>query len=404
MEDVFSRDAKIKIVSVCSGKALRAHIADGGPVVGQSWNTGIDDATQLWRLNPVPGTRFQYEIEHVGTGQILAVDGMSEDGGAWVRLSSKSGPHTRWRVIPVGDRQYAIVNATSGKAMDIWDGSADDDAPIGQAGYWAGPRQRWRLSVPQASPDSRRAVMTLVRNESVFLPIWLRYYSRFFAPPDIYVLDHQSTDGSTNCEGFVRIPVLHNEYGVHWQHRIVQYHQHQLIDHYDVVLYADADEIVAPDPRYCDLGEYIDRFDQEFATCQGYEILHKKEEELPFDETKPVLAQRSSWYPNGMYSKPLLARVPMLWGRGFHRLAGGKTDSDPNLYLIHLHRMDYSICLARHEERSGFPLAESDRITRSGYQNYIVDPAEFANWFYEDSSGGGPIRPQRIPAYWRDVV
>ena len=47
----------------------------------------------------------------------------------------------------------------------------------------------------------------MVYNEAVFLPIWLRYYSRFFAPDDIYVLDHESTDGSTSGSGFVRIPV-----------------------------------------------------------------------------------------------------------------------------------------------------------------------------------------------------
>ena len=58
------------------------------------------------------------------------------------------------------------------------------------------------------SPMSR-AVLTMVYNESVFLPIWLRYYSRFFAPEDIYVLDHQSDDGSTNGGGFVRVPLEH---------------------------------------------------------------------------------------------------------------------------------------------------------------------------------------------------
>ena len=43
----------------------------------------------------------------------------------------------------------------------------------------------------------RRAVITIVHNEPVFLPIWLAYYSRFFAPDEIYVFDHESTDGST---------------------------------------------------------------------------------------------------------------------------------------------------------------------------------------------------------------
>ena len=45
----------------------------------------------------------------------------------------------------------------------------------------------------------RRAVVTIVHNEPVFLPIWLGYYSRFFAAEDIYVLDNESTDGSTDA-------------------------------------------------------------------------------------------------------------------------------------------------------------------------------------------------------------
>ena len=42
----------------------------------------------------------------------------------------------------------------------------------------------------------RCAVFTIVQNELVFLPLWLRHYWRHVAPADLYVLDHQSTDGS----------------------------------------------------------------------------------------------------------------------------------------------------------------------------------------------------------------
>ena len=40
--------------------------------------------------------------------------------------------------------------------------------------------------------DGRRAaaVFTIVREEAVFLPIWLAYYAAHFAPEDIYVLHH----------------------------------------------------------------------------------------------------------------------------------------------------------------------------------------------------------------------
>ena len=45
---------------------------------------------------------------------------------------------------------------------------------------------------PPRAADVRRAaaVFTIVREEAVFLPIWLRYYAAHFAPKDIYVLHH----------------------------------------------------------------------------------------------------------------------------------------------------------------------------------------------------------------------
>src|SRR5918998_1068892 len=171
-----------------------------------------------------------------------------------------------------GTKVSQCSSSHSGKALDLWDGSLDGDAQITQVGYWHGMQQRWVVTACDAGPVSR-AALTIVRDESVFLPIWLRYYRQFFSAQDIYVLDHQSVDGSTGGGGFIRIPMPHGEYGAGWQRDVVQRYQHELIGRYDVVLYTDVDEIVAPDPRLGDLGDYIDRFDQNFITCCGQEVL-----------------------------------------------------------------------------------------------------------------------------------
>jgi hypothetical protein len=198
--------------------------------------------------------------------------------------------------------------------------------------------------------------------------------------------------------------VSNPEYGAGWQTNVNQYYQHELIGRYDAVLYTDVDEIVAPDPCLGDLGTYIDHFDDDFVTCRGYEVLHNKDQEPPFDATKPILAQRFTWYANPLYTKPLLARVPMLWYGGCHNRIDGRTNNDPNLYLIHLHRMDYDICLARHQGRVNLPLEQIDRDRGWGYQNQITDPVEFSSWFFHDSCGPTPIRPEPIPPRWRDLV
>ena len=205
--------------------------------------------------------------------------------------------------------------------------------------------------------------MTIVSNENVFLPIWLRYYSRFFGPEDIYVLDNESTDEVITQGGFVRIPVAHDTVDHVWMVEALENLQHRLLDRYDMVLVTDVDEIVAPHPRVGTLGDYLDRFDEEWVNCLGYELLHMKDREPPFDPGQPILEQRAYWFFNDGYDKAALATVPMDWRPGLHGRSDHHFNLDPDLRLIHLHRMDFDVCLERHRVRSQKPWAD---VTPSG--------------------------------------
>ena len=90
---------------------------------------------------------------------------------------------------------------------------------------------RQTRSEKRAPPGTRQrsALLTIVRDEPVFLPIWLRYYSRYFAEDDIHVLDHGSIDGSTEVGGFVRIPVEHETVDNTWMVERVQAEQRRLL-------------------------------------------------------------------------------------------------------------------------------------------------------------------------------
>jgi hypothetical protein len=248
------------------------------------------------------------------------------------------------------------------------------------------------------------AVVTMARNERVFLPIWWHYYSRFFAPDDMYILDHGSDDGSTSGGGYVRVPVANPRVDWGWHRDVLQAQQHRLLQRYDVVLVTDADEIVAPDPEVGDLGSYIAQFSDEFVTCTGVEVIHMRDREPPFDPWRRVLEQRGWWFANPAYSKPLLASVPMYWNGGFHARADGRSAPDERLYLIHLHRMDFDLCLARHQARASVPWNQRDVDLGWAYQNRIVEPAAFERWFYGDSCAGVPVEPRPIPSRWRAVV
>lgn len=283
-----------------------------------------------------------------------------------------------------------------------------DDTPAHLMAPWFEKARRERrqhyASRPPLRATPRRAIITMVHNENVFLPIWLSYYSRFFAPGDIYVLDNESTDGSTSRPGFVRIPVARGRVDHTWMVRTVEDLQHDLLGRYDLVVVTDVDEIIAPAPRIGTLGGYLDRFDEEWVNCLGYELLHLRDREPALALDRPVLDQRHCWFFNGAYDKAAVATVPMRWRPGFHGREDFHYRPDPDLRLIHLHRMDYGICLERHRTRGRRPWAARDAREGWATHNQIIDEAEFERWFYEDSCFEGfEMQREEIQAPWRGL-
>jgi hypothetical protein len=265
-------------------------------------------------------------------------------------------------------------------------------------------RREHYASRPRRTLPRRRAIITIVHNEPVFFPIWLDYYSRWFAPQDIYVLDNDTTDGSTRREGFVRIPAEHDRVDVTWMLETVQALQHELIDRYDIVMVTDVDELIAPVPQYGTLGDYLDRFDEPWVNCLGYELLHQRDSEPALDLARPILGQRHHWFPNTGYDKPALTMTPMTWRIGFHGRADFHYKLDPDLRLIHLHRMDYDICLARHRSRRERAWDQRDQDEKWSLHNQITEIESFERWFYQDSCFPAiEIKLEEIPPTWREV-
>ncbi len=282
-----------------------------------------------------------------------------------------------------------------------------DDSPRHPLAFTFGDVRRERrlyyATKPRRRPRSR-AIVTIVHNESLFLPIWLRYYRRFFAAEDMYVLDNDTTDGSTAGGGFQRIPAAHETVDVSWMRDRVQALQHELLERYELVVVTDVDELIAPVPRFGTLGDYLDRFDEDWVNCLGYELVHMRDSEPPLDLSRPILSQRHHWFFNPGYDKAAIATVPMEWKVGFHGRTDNQLRADPDLRMIHLHRMDYDLCLARHQERSQRRWARLDDVNRWSVHNQIVDEEEFARWFYTQSGFEFfPITIEEMPPGWHDV-
>jgi hypothetical protein len=187
-----------------------------------------------------------------------------------------------------------------------------------------------------------------------------------------------------------------------WIKGTVQDFQAFLLRSYETVLYAEVDEFVVPDPsRHADLGSYIDEFEGAAATCTGYNVVHYPQEGEPplrFDE--PVLCQRRFWHRSPQYSKRLLSRVPLTWNVGFHQeFSVPDAPPDPGLLLVHLHRVDYDYCLARHRLAASGNWNEEDLQFNLTWHQRVIEPDEFHHWFFhgEDLEGQGrePI-PERV--------
>ncbi len=117
-----------------------------------------------------------------------------------------------------------------------------------------------------------RAAFTIAHDEPVMLPIWLRYYGRFFAPDDLFVLAHDTSDGSTDgLTGLCNVVPVHREaaFDHRWLRTVVEDFQAFLLRSYETVLFAEVDEFVVADPsRHSGLDAYIDALEGAGRTLQ----------------------------------------------------------------------------------------------------------------------------------------
>ena len=232
----------------------------------------------------------------------------------------------------------------------------------------------------------KSAVFTICRNESVFLPLWIDYYRGYFKDKDIYVLDHQSTDKST--DDMPNRVIVENDLTEdnNWLIEVTCDFQKKLLEKYESVLFVNVDEIVVPDPEvYNGIQDYIEKNKhRNMVRCLGFEVLHMLKDEPDYDVNKKVLEQRKFWYNNPkVYNKPLLSQVPIEWACGWHNAKNANPSVDKNLFLIHLHRMDYSYCLSRHKKTAAEPVYRPDLDDKKwGWHFRIHEDEEFAKWFY----------------------
>jgi len=218
----------------------------------------------------------------------------------------------------------------------------------------------------------RIATFTVTRNESVFLPIWVKNSLRNFKPEDIHILDHQSEDNSVKdavsigCRSETIFPPSNPS--ADWFRERVKQKQVELLKEYDWVLFAEADEFILPRSGLSmqDLCNDLHSKRVDIVRCSGVDIVqdHKVEPSADLSPGLDLLANRSRcvvyFRPENdvhiknpklryTYSKPNLSRKPTNWARGFHGLDSESafrkpnepfTDVSPDIFLVHCHYLD----------------------------------------------------------------
>ncbi|RLI52616.1 MAG: hypothetical protein DRP09_17575 [Candidatus Thorarchaeota archaeon] len=244
----------------------------------------------------------------------------------------------------------------------------------------------------------KKAVFTIVKDESQYLPIWMRHYSKYFKQEDIFVLDDSSADKMPFklLEDYDHSVIeVFNQFSfdVHWLASVVADMQRSLLTTrgYDMVLFAEADEIIIPNKKF---ENHLK--DNDIVRCTGYEVIHQKGEKV-IDWDKKLLKQRKGWFRNPRFDKPLLSKVACAWTPGFHTCRQNpNAPIDDSLILIHLRRIDYGYTYDRLAKRRKWKRPPGQAVTMA--HQWGLEMEDFDRWFYDTKA-----QIVDIPAEYKNV-
>jgi hypothetical protein len=198
------------------------------------------------------------------------------------------------------------------------------------------------------------------------LPLWLRYYGGQFGEENLYVVDDNSVDGSTDglaCN-VLRIPPVRGGKFESTRMRFLGGMAAALRALYDCVVFADVDEFVVPDPaRYSGLKDFIARQgdDRAAVAALGLNVVHAVGTEPPLDLSAPVLGQRTLAKFLPVMCKPSINFAGAPWIAASHGIQAPYA-VDPDLWMFHLKYADRDLLqdAADHRQR----MVESDGRSR----------------------------------------
>lgn len=173
-----------------------------------------------------------------------------------------------------------------------------------------------------------RAIIGARTKDSFWHPLWDSHYRLYF--------DH------------VEIVPLGTVYSVTFAHmtELINRAIEKLIGKYDLIMCADMDEMLVPDPdKYRDLGDYLDRCKGDVIRCVGYNVIEMPGQDA-IDLHKKITDQRTMWQRDLMYDKPVIMRKKIMYYPGQH-FCNTSNVQDKDLYMFHMRYADVESLLMR---------------------------------------------------------
>jgi Glycosyl transferase family 2 len=233
------------------------------------------------------------------------------------------------------------------------------------------------------------AVMTMVKNESIFLPIWGRHYGRNFGYENLFVIDNGSDDGGLEALPIHnKLRVTSDKFDDFIRAEFVNNMQNALIKYYDIVIFVDVDEIICVDPALnVSLNQYLEKNISPTLSPIGLNVIHNRDAgEKDLDLSLPLFSQRRFVQFDAQYCKPSITSHPVRWGPGFHGLVNEREHFDPNLFIFHLRAFDENLSMKRFETLSKTSLSENMHAKLPN-PHFNFSPDKYKSTFFNPTSG-----------------
>ena len=238
------------------------------------------------------------------------------------------------------------------------------------------------------------AIICPIKDEKVYITLFLEYYGRYFDAKDIYILNFGSDKDYLEKYIGDKATIINTDSNILDAYEtfleIRKTMQALKKEHdYTYVLPLDVDEIIYYDNPEINLKEYLANLKKDFVTCKGYEVVHIPGLQKDFDYSQKWFSQMEYWYPDTQhYNKTLISRHDLDWRIGFHLfyINGDVVDRtehvDNKLFLIHLHKHDFNHTVNKHLKAAS--LEWSKNTIDEGYNRHYrnTDINGVKEWYF----------------------